>query len=487
MIINSKGFGIPKSLLSDIELKKLRQDLTVKPLINETYVTDTGDLSFPVYRENKTRVYLPKFYGLNKYGHSNEIEFKERVGTDISFVFEGKVKPDQKEFIDSILNKMNTCGACIACAPTGSGKTVMAINVISVIKKKTLIIVHKDFLLDQWKERINQFMSGVKIGTIRQKIVDTDCDICIGMLQSISMKDYSSEVFDTFGLVIIDECHHISSKVFSKALFKVATRNLLGLSATPNRKDGLTIVLKWFMGDILIKEPNKDQDILTPTVRIIEAKYKNDIKIKHTIKGNVNVPHLITQLSEDKARNNLILKHIIDLYDSTNRNTLVLSDRRDQCNFLYNQLLKSGIPTDEVGLYLGQMKTEDLSKSNEARIILGTYSMISEGYDCPKLDTLILATGKSDLVQSVGRILRRKNVNSPLIIDIADKLYRHNQYQTRKRYYKSCKFNIIDETSNKGKKGTTGGFEGTGCEEAFSEELDEIKDHVVSFDDFLDE
>ena len=134
----------------------------------------------------------------------------------------------------------------------GFGKTVLALKVIAELKKKTLVIVHKSFLMDQWQERIKQFLPTARVGIIQGETIDTeDKDIVLGMLQSISMKEYPHSLFQEFGLTILDEVHHLSAEVFSRALFKIVTQYMLGLSATMKRKDGLTHVFKMFLGDVI--------------------------------------------------------------------------------------------------------------------------------------------------------------------------------------------------------------------------------------------
>ena len=131
-------------------------------------------------------------------------------------------------------------GSGLLALHTGFGKTVL-LNIISRINQKTLIIVHKEFLLRQWIERIEQFLPDARVGRIQAKTIDTeDKDIVICMLQSLSMKDYPKDMFKEYGLSIYDECHHLSAEVFSRAFFKVVTKYGLGLSATIKRKDGLT-------------------------------------------------------------------------------------------------------------------------------------------------------------------------------------------------------------------------------------------------------
>ena len=116
-------------------------------------------------------------------------------------------------------------GSGLLALHTGFGKTCLALNILSQLKKKTLIIVHKEFLLRQWLERIEQFLPDAKVGKIQAKTIDTeDKDIVICMLQSLSMKEYPKEMFYEYGFTIVDECHHIGAEVFSRAFFKVVTK-----------------------------------------------------------------------------------------------------------------------------------------------------------------------------------------------------------------------------------------------------------------------
>ena len=110
----------------------------------------------------------------------------------------------------------------IISVPCGWGKTIIALYLISKLKKKTIIVVHKEFLLNQWKQRIAEFLPDAKAGRIQGKVVDIENkDIVIGMLQSLSIKDYSDDVFSQFGFSIVDECHHIAAEVFSRSLPKI--------------------------------------------------------------------------------------------------------------------------------------------------------------------------------------------------------------------------------------------------------------------------
>jgi superfamily II DNA or RNA helicase len=151
--------------------------------------------------------------------------------------------------------------------------------------------------------------------------------------------------------------------------------------------------------------------------------------------GKINNPSMITDLTTKKERNVLIINTIKKL---TDRKILVLSDRREHCELIDAQLKLLGIRS---GLYLGGMKTNERDLSVNCQVIIGTYQASGEGFDVPELDTLVLATPKSDVQQAVGRILRQKNKNEPLVIDIVDSfsIFRA-QYYKRRKFYKSSQW-----------------------------------------------
>jgi superfamily II DNA or RNA helicase len=324
---------------------------------------------------------------------------------------------------------------------TVTHNTAMSLYLSSQLKQKTLILVHQDFLLNQWIERITQFLPQAKIGILKRDQIDVEHkDIVIGMIQSICSRNYDSQIFKQFGLTIMDECHHVSSKYFSQVLYTCGSKYMLGLSATPQRKDGLTKVLKWHLGKIL---SFYNQDIqFNVTIKCIRfvPKY-NEIVIKKNHFGGINIANLINQICAHKDRNKLIIDELI-YYARMGRQILVLSDRVQHLRDLQNQ-----IPVDiSTGLYIGGMKQEERKISETKTIIFGTYILIKEAVDIPSLNTLVLATSKSDIIQAVGRILRKQHPKfDPLIIDIIDEISLfENQSRKRKEYYSKKGYKILD-------------------------------------------
>jgi len=451
MYINNKGFVINKRTITDEQLVKIKKDLTVSPeLQNYGNGYQTEKNKFKVYRENSSLIRVPRFYGLNNISINVTSSFP--IPSNIDVEFKGTLNPqiNQPDAANRTITHLNENGCGILSLPTGYGKTTVSLYVLSKIGVRTIIIVHKEFLMNQWIERIQQFLPNATIGYIQGKKIDVvGKDIVIGMLQSLSMKDYDKDVFRDFGLTIIDETHHICAKVFSKSLLKINTKYMLGLSATPYRKDGLTKVLNWFIGDIFYYVERQEQKYVEVNVIKINKDTYKDVVFPVNRLGKASMPEGINILCEDIDRTNKILDLTLSILKENNtRNILILSDRRVHCMLLKTYIEKSLEDADldlNVGLYLGGMKQTELKKSEQCEIIIGTYSLAHEGLDIPKLDTLIMSTPKSDIVQSIGRILRETSgkKNNPIIFDIVDEWAVFEiQFYKRLRFYKKTGFKI---------------------------------------------
>ena len=236
---------------------------------------------------------------------------------------------------------------------------------------------------------------------------------------------------------IVSNCHHTPGRIFSKIFYKIGTKYNLGLSATLTRSDGLTKVIKYFLGETIV---NLKLSILNPKI-IIKFTNIEPMQEKRMVNGKANIPGMVNDLCASFTRNLEIVNIIKEKYKE-NRKILVLSDRRNQCHEL-----KRLLGTDySSGIYVGGMKNEALQNSNKERVIFATYQIASEGYDNKELDTLIFATPKSNIEQAIGRILRQENENEPEVIDIVDAWsVFNNLYFTRTRYYRRKKYLICGD------------------------------------------
>jgi superfamily II DNA or RNA helicase len=437
-MLTTSGFKIKREDIKPFMIK----ELTVRPNTGEGFQQLPF---FNVYRENNTRYRIPRFYGQQHYPDF-KVDASIHACTSIDVPFNGQLKDEnsQNEASRCVIDTLNTTGGGVLSLPTGYGKTTVALHVVSKMAVKTLIIVHKEFLMNQWLERIRFFLPDAKVGIIRQnKIEVAGKDIVIGMLQSISMKSYDKSVFAGFGMTVIDETHHICSKTFSGALFNVCTKYILGLSATPERKDGLTRLLYWSMGDVCFKvdRDTSSLNIVTERLTFTSSSYKTT-EIPLSVTGKVSVPEIINIITENEERNILIVDRLISFLRE-GRKTIMMTDRRNHCTTIQKMLIEKGI--DDVGLYMGGMKQHDLKISEEKHIILATYSLAHEGLDIPTLDTLLLASPKTDVVQACGRILRTGNVrvHDPYILDIIDTFsVLPRQGKKRHDYYTSASFTV---------------------------------------------
>jgi superfamily II DNA or RNA helicase len=326
---------------------------------------------------------------------------------------------------------------------TVTHNTVLGLNIISKLKKKTLIVVHKEFLVRQWIERIEQFLPKARVGKIQASVIDIeDKDIVIGMLQSLSMKEYDQSIFNEFGFAIFDESHHLAPEVFSRAMFKIVTPYALGLSATMKRKDGLTKVIKMFLGEVVYKmEREKEDNVVVKAINY----YLEDeefLELKLNFRQQINYAAMMKKLCELNHRREFILKVLEDLVETGAEDTqiMVLGHYKTILTYIYEAIKHRGIAT--VGYYIGGMNEVELKKSEGKKIIIATYAMAEEGLDIKTLTTLVMATPKSDVTQAVGRILRKKRDES-LVIDIVDPhIIFQKQYMKRKRFYKKQNFQL---------------------------------------------
>jgi len=267
-----------------------------------------------------------------------------------------------------------------------------------------------------------------------------------------SGKVYDIEVKDNHNFIITDNCeksisgpivsncHHLPGKVFSRVFYKIGTKYNLGLSATITRPDGLTKVIKYFIGEPIV---NLKLNTIIPKV-IIKYTSIEPIREKTMINGKINIPGMINELCNSFMRTLEVVNEIKKKY-SEGRKILVLTDRRNHC-----MELKRLLSDYDCGLYMGGMKNEALQESNKKRIIIATFHIASEGYDNPELDTLVFASPKSKIEQACGRILRQENENDPEIIDFVDPFSVFNNfYFSRLKFYKSKKYTFEKKEINK--------------------------------------
>jgi superfamily II DNA or RNA helicase len=445
IIIGSEA-EVPKSLVDMEKLKKLLTVISVD--------TGYGNYEVKMYRELMDTVIIPRYYALKIFKSRPDVEFEYRLseGNKVRFPeFVGALRPVQQDFSQETLAAIKdpfTLGGIVNFA-VGTGKTVYALWLASQLGLKTLVIVHKEFLMDQWVERIlgnpakgiPAFLPGAKVGRIQQSVCDVEGKhIVLGMVHSLAMKDdYPASIYDEFGLIIIDESHHMSSPLFSQAIPKFNAKYRIGLSATPKRKDGTENVFLYNVGPIVAKYSVEN---LAPVIKRV---FLDEVKFKEGFNSfKVPMGRIVTFVAKHQKRNMAIAGQITAAVKA-GRKSIIMTDRLEQLDILKDYitsiLMSEGLNLKySIGKYVGGMKQAALDNTGEKDIILSTYQMGAEALDIPALDTIFLVTPKSDVLQSVGRILRTcDGKKQPIVVDIVDRSIPLfiKMYEKRMKLYKT--------------------------------------------------
>lgn len=440
-IISIYGYGIEKKTNENL-VNELKEDLTVIPKNFNT----TEKTKFAIYSENNKRIYIPRYYGLQKFGVPKINKLNDGLDCP-DLIFNGELRDQQKEpvnnFIEAAKDPLKMGG--IISVPCGFGKTIMAVYIACYFKKKTMFVSHKDFLNQQFLESVKQFVPNAKIGKIKQSKVDVENkDFVIASLQSLAMREYDINIFKDFGLVIIDEVHHTGAEVFSKAFKYMNVKMILGLSATLNRKDGLRKVFENYIGKSVYKHVDNEKiEVNVEMHKYFDTNidYCNNLLLWN---GKPNSAAMINNICKYEKRSLFIFDLVINiLKKESKRKILILSERRNQLKY-FEKLFDN---TDySIGYYIGGLSQDVLDISSKKQIILATYQMAAEGMNIPTLNTVIFASPISDIQQAIGRILREKPSERkyiPLCIDIWDQfsLFIVKGF-TRIKYYKKNNYTI---------------------------------------------
>lgn len=343
--------------------------------------------------------------------------------------------------------------------------TVCALYMAHYFKLKTLVVVHKSFLLNQWIQKAIEFMGlDIKdIGIIRQnKCIIEDKPLVIGMIHTIAKRDYK-DIFSQFGFVIYDEAHHIACKFFSKAPMKIGGSKTLALTATPYRGDQLIKVMYWFTGGTIYQEKAKiNKNVVVKMIHYASTyiKYFATKQRWYNKQLRPDTVKMTTNICKIDSKNNSIIKMIDHMrVHEPERKILILSSRISQLNILkkgVDELIQKDIDNDyiepdEIQSCMYISKTKPIARQNAEEngdIIFASYQMAEEGLDIKHLNTVILACPKKNIIQSIGRIMRsilKAGDVRPMIIDIADDLPAFNKWRDiRNCIYSKCKYEVED-------------------------------------------
>lgn len=415
---------LPKSELTPDQIVNMERMLTVHPQKVGDYPGD-DPLPIPLYaHDGKERFGVPReFFFSNKRAlHTVRMDVTEGSRDWWPAEFVGVLRPEQRIAVNEVVSmfRAGRLGGIVQAKP-GWGKTVAALAIAAELGLPTLVVVHKEFLMDQWTERIEKFLPAAKIGRVQQN----ECDfqgktVVMGMVHSLGGdQPYPDALWEWPGLLMVDECHRIGARTWAPVPPKFRAKYRLGFTATPRRKDSADDVFWQHIGPIIFAGK---EERLKPVIKRVWTRFK----LVKTDRFNPNLAPkaLVTRfLVKSRHRNDLIVEQLIAAV-TAGRKVLVLSERLQHLQDMEN-LLRTLWPATvgpvSIGQYVGGRTKEQLERSAQARVIFATVQYAAEGLDIPALDTLFLTTPMSDVEQAVGRIQRPfHGKKDPIVVDFRD-------------------------------------------------------------------
>lgn len=423
---------LDKRDLSKEQVLSLRERLTFQP--RQTY--PDGPVPEPVglYQDLPDRIGVPRAWFERTTGQEHIYDWRLSEGAEIwpaEAKFVGALRAEQAAALRGVLAEFRECGEGIAGgivkAPTGWGKSVWACALLSELAVPTLIIVHREHLLEHWSDTIKQFLPGVQVGKIQGKCLDYEGKhVVVGMVETLASASFTAPeaFYDHFGFVLTDEVHTIGAPTWSKIPPLFAARWRLGMSATPSRKDRMDAVFSHHIGQLLYVA---EEFQLRPRIRRVPT----GVVLSSYVHGFNPVlwkePTLQRMLRGHVARNRLIVDRIIEAYRA-GRKLLVTSKLLKHLEALQELLLSEwdrlfiDEPRPRVHYLHAQSTREDRTQARQqADILFATVQYVREGFNMPRLDTLFITLPVADVEQLVGRILRPcEGKKPPIVVDFRD-------------------------------------------------------------------
>ncbi len=375
------------------------------------------------FREEEGHLFFPRGFGnqavricRRETGRLPVIVDQRRLAPEIDLSFRGELRPYQQQAVTAVL--AHSFG--VLEAGTGSGKTVMALNLIAARRQPTLILVHSKELMHQWRQRIQQFLH-IDAGRAGDGIYDIQ-PVTVAIVNTA--KKYLETLPAHFGQIVVDECHRVPASLFTDVVSAFDCRYMLGLSATAfRREDGMTQLIYTYLGD---RVHAVDGRMLAACGAVVRPElHQRFTGFTYFFQGEYS--KLIKALAADDSRNRQIVADIAALVGQGHEGTLlVVSDRVAHCQMLAQLMTEQGVTAV---VLTGQATSETRAQivadvqAGRVAVLIATLQLIGEGFDCPGLTTLVLATPikfEGRLLQVVGRIMRPAAGKRARVIDYVD-------------------------------------------------------------------
>lgn len=358
-----------------------------------------GEEIFDIHNDN---LYIPYSFARTHFVF-NESNIKQTE----SMFFTGSLRPEQLRVKDYVLKDDDNNRSTIVCSQPGFGKTITAISIACELNVKTVVVVNKLLILDQWVNSFNTFSPDTKIQIVNPKLKHLDDDVSVYIVNAVNIMKKTYEFWSNIKLVIVDELHQIVTKKLCIALLRFVPDVIIGLSATPFRYDHYDKVIKWFFGEKVIGEKlNRNH-----TYRIIKTRW-TPIDVHYTRNG-LDWGRILDEQANDKSRNDIIARECTREIEN-GRTILILVKRVIQADLLVEALTSNGVTN------IAKLVKTDRTFDKTCKVLIGTTSKIGVGFDHAPIDCLVVAADvKNYFVQFLGRCMRSPNT-IPLVLDFDD-------------------------------------------------------------------
>ena len=400
---------------------------------------------------------------LEKAGIEMEICDRSQKGEPLRMNFQAKLRPEQKVQVDRLLDVQQG----ILQAVTAAGKTVMGASIIASLQVPALVLIHSAEVLQGWLDTLNEMIQFEdpsfenyrsrsrkypgKIGVLQGNVNSLTGRVDIAMVPTLAQKADLEELVKGYGVVLADECHHAAASTWQKVLSAIPARRIYGFSATPKREDGREQSVFWQIGPVVSSFGSKEQMERQTFIRQVQPRITPFLAQSQ---DGSDFTRICQEAALSPLRNQMILSDVEDALDE-GRSPIVLTRFVEHARHLASRL---GNPGRTVLVYAGDAKekadnTQTLKtlSDNDEVVLVGTFASVGEGFNFPRLDTLMLALpARSSIVvsQAIGRIHRQvEGKREVLVYDYVDRFVKmlENMYQAREAEYRKQGYEILPE------------------------------------------